>query len=106
MDKLNGADYNASRTRDELDEYEEETDPHKKLMEAVDVLIIMTGGMYKLADELGLPYEQIDELIKMKLQINEEKYDLSLYKGRSTEGAIRAARNFWSMEPPTGNDVY
>jgi hypothetical protein len=106
MDKLNSPDYNAKRTRQELDEYDEETDPQAKLMEAVDVLIVLTGGMYKLADELGLPYEKIDELVKLKLGINEEKYALPFYSGRSTEGAVRAIKLFWEMEPPTGNDVY
>ena len=76
--RIENPDYNLHRAQVELDEAKEEGDPYAKLIEIADTFIILSGGAAKLCDELGLPYEQINELIKMKLEINDRKYPVSI----------------------------
>lgn len=109
LDKLN-VDYNIPRTREELDEAEAETDPLLKLEEMIDVLIVLHGGMYKLALELGMPYDSLDKMIEAKMITNSAKYSQSLFDTRSTAEGVQAARHYWALgilpEEIEGNDVY
>jgi hypothetical protein len=93
---VNG-NYNLDRTQLEMDEAKEEADPFKKLVEMVDVVIIVAGGMARLCDELGLPYDEVDNLIKMKLEINNIKYALEFFDGRDPNEAMAIAKDLWKQ---------
>lgn len=71
-------DYNLHRAQVELDEAKEEGEPYKRLVEIADTFIILAGGAAKLCEELNLPYEQINEIIKLKLEVNDRKYPVSI----------------------------
>ena len=107
LTRLNQGDHSAARTQEELDEYREEADPLKKLMEAVDVLIVIAGGMGQLAEELGISYEKVDELLLEKLETNQRKYDPEVFRSHPLTTAISRSRFYWDHPDQfDGNDYY
>ena len=113
MDTFNTIDYGLDRTRQELDEakyaHEHET-PEALLYELIDVQIFIHSLMGKVADQLGVDPEAIDQMIETKMAANHTKYDQAFFgNGHSTETAITLARHWHNLglsEERLGNDVY
>lgn len=106
---IQNQNHNIDRIQVELDEAREEPNPYKRLIELIDVAIITAGGMYKLCDELGIPYSDVDFLLREKLQVNELKYNPKYFEGVTPEQGQLLARYYWALEQPemgTPNDVY
>jgi len=96
---IKNPNHNLERTQVELDEAKNELDPLKRLVEYIDVLIIASGGMAKLVDELGLKDEDVSKMIESKLDINVEKYPEESFYGITTSWAITRCRYMWSINP-------
>lgn len=96
MHLINGR-WCADRISDEVDELKAEKDPLKALGECVDILIITFGGMYEAAQAAGIPLDELDKLIELKLKINNEKYPLEELDGRTAEDYITHCRVMWAL---------
>lgn len=95
---INNGHYNIPRIQEELDEASVETDPLKALGELIDVVIITAGGMAKASGQAGISFEQVDEMIKAKLALNDLKYNLRLFEEYDVATAIRLSRHYWNIE--------
>jgi len=107
--RIDNPNHNIDRIQVELDEAREATSPKDRLIELIDVAIITAGGMYKLCDELGIPYSEVDLMLRDKLQINELKYNPKLFEGVTPEQGQMLARYYWALDQPemgTPTDVY
>lgn len=91
--EINGR-YNVNRIQTELDEMKAETDPLRALEEAIDVCIILAGGMAQACKALGLDPLQVDWMVMDKLAKNDIKYDEPFFQSRDPKDAIRAARHY------------
>jgi len=101
--------YNLPRAQVEMDEAFEETNPLGKLIEMCDVIIVLSGGMAKLLDELGLEPEDADRMIERKLEINELKYDTEIFAAHQMMDALTRVRHYWNVDPgewEVDGDIY
>jgi len=97
---IKNPNYGAYRTGDELIEFETETDPFLKLMEAVDIMIVLWGGVDKLLKEQGMCPEQFESLVEQKFDINDRKYQLKYFREMPVEKAIEYSRFIWAFDQP------
>lgn len=105
---VNG-NYGLDRTMTELFEAYSTLDIFERLGEMIDVLICTGGSLAALGKVNGLCPEQIENMIKLKLRINEIKYNLKYFENRTPDEAQEYARYVWNLEQGefgTPNDVY
>lgn len=95
---INNPNHNLDRVQDELIEAFEESDPDKRLTEMLDVLIILSGGIAKLANELGMSYEVVESRLIGKLSMNEDKYPVESMWGIATDWAVYRCRHYWTHD--------
>lgn len=101
LDKFNSPKYSMSRIQNEVDEAVEalnEGDTRALAVELVDVIIFAHSLLGKLADELGLQPEDIDQLVEAKMAHNHEKYNEAFFNnGHDTATAITLARHWHNL---------
>lgn len=104
---IKNPNHNLDRTQLELDEAKEEMDPMKRLVEMVDVLIILSGGMARLCDDLGVKEDTIDDIIRLKLDLNDKKYEQETFDSHSVETAVSRSRHYFKHPDQFApNDYY
>jgi len=92
---IHNGNWGADRIQVELDEAKEEPDLYKKLVEYADVAIITMGSVGAVIKALDLTAEDFEQILLKKLAINEAKYPLSQFVGRTTDEAIAHCRSVW-----------
>lgn len=104
---IDNGKHNIERVQEELDEAREAVEPLDTLEEMIDVVIVLSAGMAKIVEELGLEDDFIDKLLEAKLVTNSIKYRMEFFGTRGVDDAISAARHWWSVgEPWSGGDYY
>lgn len=88
----------ADRLKLELDEYVEEQDPNKRIVEAVDVLIFAAKMIIHDAVRQGQSFESIASMVGDKMARNLEKYHSDLFAGKTVSEAIGYARSVWDEQ--------
>jgi hypothetical protein len=100
---------NLIRTQDELNEAFEETEDLPRLMEMIDVCIVLAGGMGRIVERLGLYTTAVDELLATKIATNHRKYDLEIMQSNTSSQGQFMCRHYWSVDPSeweTDGDFY
>lgn len=92
---IKNGNWGADRIQVELDEAKEEPNLYRKLIEMADVTIITLGSAGALIGALDLTAEDFEKIIETKMLINEDKYPIENFVGRTTEEAIQFCRDNW-----------
>ncbi len=94
--------FNTGRLEDEANEtvdeaYKANPDYLKVLEEMIDQYSVLVGGMGMVVEEGGLQYQQINDLLRKKMEINSQKYPVEAFRDRSPEDAIQFCRAMWVL---------
>lgn len=95
---IKNGNWGVDRVQAELDEAKEETNLYKKLQEYADVLIILTGSIGLVVEELDLDAEVFESMVVEKLKTNEEKYPIGVFQLLPQDEAVALCRAAWRLK--------
>lgn len=88
----------AERLSLEVEEYLAETDPQKRMGEAIDVLIFATKMIMHDAVRLGISFEKVEATIAAKMARNQVKYKEENFAGKTIVEGLQYSRDTWNED--------
>ena len=97
-DHGNNPQEQATRLMQEVQEYLEEPDPRKRILEAIDIMIFASKMIIHDAVREGISFDSIASMVGGKMARNLEKYHSDLFAGKTVSEAIGYARSVWDEQ--------
>ena len=88
----------ADRLIIEVQEYVDEPDPKKRILEAIDIMIFAAKMIVHDAVREGQSFDSIASMVGGKMARNLEKYHSDLFAGKTVLEALGYARSIWDEE--------